>query len=117
MSAASESKAVPIAIREEVDARDGFHCRVCGEFLGKERRALHHIDFGGDAVGIGGRRRHAVDNLLTVGWLGKQDCHGVLHRNKRSLLPLAQQAAVTPGVTVLQLLRWRRQQRALEGSG
>lgn len=101
-----ETLEIPADIRAEVDERDGGHCRFCGRF--EEARALHHILYGGDYQGMGGRRRHAVENLITVGWFGSHDCHSIIHGNKRLWLPLALEVAQTPGVTMLQLKRWRR---------
>lgn len=102
-----ETLAIPASVRAEVDERDGGLCRFCGQFVGPQR-ALHHIAYGGDFQGMGGRRLHRPDNLLTVGWLFDHDCHSILHGNKNRWMELALQAAVTPGVTVLQLERWRR---------
>lgn len=104
---AQETLAIPAHIRSEVDERDAGICRFCGRFVG-EARALHHIRFGGDEVGMGGRRIHLVENLLTVGWMFDHDCHSILHSNKNLWLPFALEAAVTPGVTVLKLHRWSR---------
>lgn len=103
-----ETLAIPGALRDEVDERDQGMCRVCGRHAGQ--RALHHIRYGGDAQGMGGRRLHRLDNLVTVGWLFDHDCHTLVHRRKHLWLPVLAQAAVTPGVTALQLLRWRRRQ-------
>ena len=102
-----ETLAIPDSMRVEVDERDGGHCRVCGRYAG-EMRALHHIEYGGDYVGIGGRRRHHPDNLVTVGWLWEHDCHTIVHGNKRLWVPVLKQVVAMPGVTGLQLLRWQR---------
>ena len=98
-------------MRAEVDERDQGMCRFCGRFVG-EARALHHIVYGGSTVGMGGRRHHAVTNLLTVGWLFDHDCHSILHGNKRLWTPLALEAALHPGLTVLQLYRWGERRRS-----
>lgn len=103
----AETLAIPQRMRVEVDERDQGFCRVCGQFAG-ERRALHHIVYGGDAAGMGGRRLHSPDNLITVGWLFEHDCHSVVHSNKRLWVPLLQKAVATPGTTALQLMRWQR---------
>lgn len=116
--AARETLAIPEALRREVAERDQGICRFCGRFVG-ESGAVHHVDFGGDLVGMGGRRHHALENLLTVGWLPGHDCHlGMLHARKLLWQPYARLAARRPGVTILQLRRWdlaqqRRSQRAL----
>lgn len=106
-----ETLAIPARLRVAVDERDGQHCRVCGEYLG-ERRALHHIRYGGDTVGMGGRRHHAIDNLVTVGWLGARDCHSLVHGDKRLWVPILEVVVTRPGVTALQLLRWSRRRPA-----
>lgn len=100
-----ETLEIPEAIRAAVDARDRLFCRFCGRYEGA-RRALHHIAYGGDRQGMGGRRRHHLDNLLTVGWLFEADCHSIIHGDKGLWMPYALTAAVTPGVTMLQLRRW-----------
>ena len=73
--AVRESLSIPTDVRAVVDERDQHFCRVCGEYLGPDRRALHHIVYGGDDVGMGGRRVHNPDQIITVGWLPGQDCH------------------------------------------
>jgi 5-methylcytosine-specific restriction endonuclease McrA len=103
----SETLAIPAAMRREVDERDDGACRFCGRFVG-DARALHHIDYGGPSRGMGGRRLHRVDNLMSVGWLFGHDCHSILHGNKRLWQPLALEAVKSPGLTVLQLYRWRK---------
>jgi 5-methylcytosine-specific restriction endonuclease McrA len=109
----SETSAIPQSVRSQVDIRDKGICRFCGKFLGFNRRAIHHIRFGGDAQGMGGRRDHALDNLLTVCWLpGDNDCHGILHKDKPRWMELALEVAIRSGITVLQLERW--QKRALK---
>lgn len=109
-----ETLAIPAKMRAEVDERDQGYCRVCGRYVG-EARALHHIRFGGDVQGMGGRRLHRVDNLITVGWLFQHDCHSMIHADKGLWTPLAIQVAVNPGVTMLQLHRWARRRR--DGNG
>jgi hypothetical protein len=105
----SETRDIPAHVRNTVDARDGLRCRVCGKYLGPHRRALHHVFYGGDYQGIGGRRRHDVDNIITVCWLpGDNDCHQRLHSDKRTYQQAAARVAVEPAITVLQVLRWER---------
>lgn len=104
---AAESLAIPPSIRAQVDARDGLHCRVCGRFLG-ERRALHHIKYGGDERGVGGRRKHVVAEIVTVCWQpGDGDCHELVHGNKALWQPLLLAVVQRPGLTALQLRRWQ----------
>ena len=108
--AGKETLAIPAAMRATVDERDGQHCRVCGKWLG-EQRATHHIRYGGSRQGMGGRREHAVDNLITVCWMWGGNCHDLVHSDKGLCQPLLQQLIVTPGVTALQLRRWQRRQQ------
>lgn len=105
-NAQTETTQIPDAIRLEVDGRDQLRCRMCGKYLG-DRRALHHIMYGGDAQGMGGRRLHEAWNLITVCWLpGDNGCHNRIHSNKKLWQPVALAAAETPGVTMLQIARW-----------
>lgn len=110
---AEESLSIPTNVRNVIDERDGQRCRVCGKYLA-ERRAHHHIIYGGDARGFGGRRVHDPDEILTVCWLpgdplpGRQSCHDLVHSNKTLWQPLLLEVIHRPGVTALQLLRWRR---------
>ncbi len=100
---------IPAAVRKLIDERDKFFCRVCGIFCGKHRRAIHHCEFGGDARGMGGRRVHDPDKMLSVCWLpGDNNCHQRLHADKERWQVFALVAAVTPGVTVLALERASR---------
>lgn len=113
--AGDETLAIPQAVRDIVDERDGLHCRVCGRYLGGTR-ALHHIHFGGSRQGMGGRRDHDPSNLVTVCWMygpgkGLPPCHDLVHREKNTYMPLLEYVATHPGVTVLQLRRW--QERAI----
>jgi len=105
----AESLAIPDWLREEVDERDKNHCRFCGRY--DENRAIHHCEFGGDYTGMGGRRRHSLDNLISVGWTYGHDCHSIIHSNKTLWLPLTLQVAKRPGVTMLQLKRWSDRKR------
>lgn len=106
--AAGETLEIPASVRNAVDERDKGICKVCGTYLGPERRAIHHIRYGGDYVGMGGRRKHIPEEMITVGWLPGEDCHTLVHSNKGLWQPLLLVAAVTPGVTCFQLRRWQR---------
>lgn len=106
----NETLAIPQRIRDEVDERDGGYCRFCGQYAGAQR-ALHHIEYGGDRQGMGGRRRHDPSNLISVGWLFEHDCHSIIHGNKGLWLPIALEVAQRPGVTMLQIHRWLRRRR------
>jgi hypothetical protein len=109
--AGRETLAIPAALRAEVDDRDRLHCRVCGRWLG-DARALHHIHYGGDRQGMGGRREHSVGNLVTVCWMygaadGMPACHDLVHGSKALYVPLLEAVITHPGVTVLSLMRWQ----------
>lgn len=103
----AETLAIPKAAREAVDARDGGFCRMCGKFLG-QRRAIHHIFFGGDRQGMGGRRNHDVDNLVSLCWLpGDMGCHDRAHSRKTYWQPLLFAVTTSPRkMTATQLARW-----------
>jgi hypothetical protein len=111
--AVRETTGIPEAVRTAVDERDGKHCRVCGKYLG-ERRALHHIVYGGDDRGMGGRRIHNVEEILTVCWLpgdpgpGLRPCHDTVHASKRRWQPVLLEVARQRGITAIQLERWKR---------
>lgn len=108
--AKEESLAIPADVRRAVDARDNATCRVCGKFLG-DRRALHHVIYGGDDRGMGGRRVHSPAEIVTVCWLpGDGDCHQMVHSAKRTWQPLLLEVAQRSGITALQLKRWHRRQ-------
>lgn len=120
--AREESLAIPLNVRQAVDERDEGHCRVCGKFLG-ERRALHHIVYGGDARGMGGRRVHDPAEIVTVCWLpgdpapGMRPCHDLVHSNKRIWQPLLLSVAARKGVTAVQLQRWRERNNRRRSNG
>lgn len=108
-----ETLSIPADVRAAVDERDQKHCRVCGKYLG-DRRAHHHIIYGGDARGMGGRRVHNAEEIITVCWMpgdpapGMRSCHELVHSSKHIWQPLLLQVAATSGVTALQLRRWQR---------
>lgn len=101
---ASETKAIPPALRAEVLERDGHCCRVCGAWA--ENPALHHIEYRSE----GGL--HVIENLVTVHWMYDPRCHEVMHDNKRRWQPILQAIAMQPGVTAFQYARWVREQRS-----
>lgn len=104
-----ESLAIPPDVRAAVDERDGRTCRVCGRFLG-DRRALHHVVYGGDQRGMGGRRVHDPAEIVTVCWLpGDGNCHELVHSSKATWMPLLLLVAQRRSVTALQLRRWQQQ--------
>ena len=115
-----ETLAIPDDVRAAVDERDSGVCRVCGKYLG-DRRALHHIVYGGDHTGMGGRRQHDPDLILTVCWLpGDNDCHALVHSNKGLWMPLLLAVVQRRSLTALQLKRWSerdRRERTRPGTG
>ncbi len=105
-----ETLTIPQDIRNAVDQRDNLHCRVCGRFVG-DQRALHHIIYGGDDRGIGGRRVHNVDEIITVCWMWGRNCHELVHSDKKRWQPLLLATARRAGITAMQLERWVRHGR------
>lgn len=110
--ARNDAELIPPAIRLEVLERDLWACRVCGHFLG-ERAGIHHVMFGGDVRGMGGRRVHDPDEMVTICWLpgdparGLRSCHEVVHSSEKLVWQrLLLDAVRTPGVTARQLRRW-----------
>jgi hypothetical protein len=106
----SETLAIPERLRREVAMRDCGFCRMCGKYLG-DRTAIHHIFFGGDLQGMGGRRKHELDNLVSLCWLpGDNDCHQRAHSRKGFWQPHLHTAITTQhgNVTAFQLARWEQ---------
>lgn len=104
--AAKETLAIPERVRAICDDRDRQCCRVCGRWLG-EGRALHHIIFGGDARGTGGRRVHNPEEIVTVCWMWGGNCHDMVHHQKRVWQDLLLEVVRRRGVTAMQLKRWQ----------
>lgn len=102
----AETVGIPARLRAEVDQRDQGHCRMCGRHLGP-RRAIHHIYYGGDVQGMGGRRHHVLDNLVSLCWQpGDSGCHDRAHSAKTLWQPLLAAAITSPtNVTAFQLYR------------
>jgi len=105
MTGDEETLAIPKAMRLEVQERDGNHCRFCGRY--DENVCLHHVLYGGD-VGMGARRQHHPDNLISLGWSPWHNCHWLVHANKRLWQPIALKVVHQPGLTMLQLNRWEK---------
>jgi hypothetical protein len=107
----SEHLSIPDDMRAEVIYRDNGVCRVCGKHLG-ERIGIHHVLFGGDYVGMGGRRKHDPLAMVSICWLPgdplphQRSCHDLVHSQKDLWIPLLLQCAATEGLTALQLRRW-----------
>ena len=112
MSGGDETLEIPQRLRDAVDERDKGHCRMCGKFLGG-RRAIHHIFFGGDLQGIGGRRHHALENLVSLCYLpGDNNCHQRAHSNKTYWQGLLLAVITRQGnQTATQLSRWARRRK------
>lgn len=106
----SEALDIPAALRQAAWERDLSFCRVCGKFLG-ERAGLHHIHYGGDYTGMGGRRLHTLENVVTICWLpgdpgrGAIPCHSRVHAQKGLWVPLLEQVVQTTGLTAFELRR------------
>lgn len=111
--AEGETLAIPKALREAVDHRDAGFCRMCGKFLG-QRRAIHHIFFGGDLQGMGGRRLHELHNLVSLCWLPyDNDCHQRAHSSKGLWQPFLAAVTTHPTkITAVQLKRWHARRTA-----
>lgn len=101
---------IPGWVRSAVDERDGLVCRVCGRYQGVGRQ-IHHIEFGGDKVGMGGRRVHEVDALITT----CQRCHSWMH-DRKDRARFALMAIQTPGATALQVMRWEQRRSSVSPS-
>lgn len=116
-SGENETLDIPQHLRDAVDERDGGFCRMCGVFLG-ERRAIHHIFYGGDLQGMGGRRSHYLDNLVSLCWLpGDMGCHDRAHSRKTFWQPLLAAAVTRPDrITAFQLARWSTREKKNHGT-
>lgn len=108
-----ETLDIPQHLRDAVDERDGGFCRLCGKYLAG-RRAIHHIFYGGDLQGIGGRRSHYLDNLVSLCWLpGDSNCHQIAHSSKPMWQPLLAAVVTRPDrITALQLRRWTKREQS-----
>ena len=96
-----ETLSIPASVRAEVMGRDQNICRFCGSYA--EHPALHHVVYRSQ----GGK--HHPDNLISVHWMYSPRCHEKMHGSKARLWrPLGLQVVKTPGVTILQLMRWQQ---------
>lgn len=104
---AREDHDVTAIVRAEVIERDRQRCRVCGQFVAQP--ALHHVTY----------RAHGgsndPSNLVVIGWLPGHDCHLTLAHgpDARLFRELLTTCIDTPGVTALQLKRWRERRLRL----
>lgn len=102
MSSREQSLSIPMAIREQVLERDGGVCRLCG----RTNVIAHHIRYGGDEIGMGGRRFHSVGNIVSLGQHYEHQCHERVHAAKQLWTPLLIRVVEMPGVTAFALYRW-----------
>lgn len=79
-------------------------CRLCGQ---SKFPVAHHIRYGGDDTGMGGRRLHVVENIILLGQGFEHLCHNRVHGNKNLWQPyLLALVDLPPNVTGLMLRRW-----------
>ena len=99
------SNPIPQSVRDIIDERDKGFCRFCGTYLG-ELRSHHHCEFGGIYSGMGGKRIHDPDKMISVcnGLYGNQ-CHEKIHGNKALYLPYTLEVVKHPGKTIIQLMK------------
>lgn len=103
MSSREQSLAIPASIRAEVLERDGHVCRLCG----RTNVIAHHIRYGGDEIGMGGRRFHSVGNIVSLGQHYEHQCHDRVHAAKQLWTPLLIHVVnEMPGVTAFAVYRW-----------
>lgn len=90
---------------------------MCGMFLG-QRRAIHHIFYGGDLIGIGGKRSHQLDNLVSLCWLpGDNLCHQRAHTSKHIWQPLLAAVVAAEPMIRTTAMSLRRRQLREQGNG
>lgn len=87
---------IPAATRKLVLERDRNRCRWCGRTNGGLH--LHHIVYRS-----GGGGHHSPDILITL----CPQHHQLVHSDKRRYQPLLFELMGKPGVTGLQLVRWK----------
>lgn len=99
-----DSLEIPASARKAIYERDGGICRMCGIFCGPGWYDVHHIIFGGDQRGVGGRRIHNVDEMVSL----CRTCHSKAHARKLHWQPMLSLVVKRPGITAFQLARWQR---------
>lgn len=105
-----DSLDIPTSVRKEIFERDGGICRMCGTLPTWPTAEIHHIIYGGDQRGMGGRRVHNVDEMVSLCRL----CHLRAHNRKGYWQPILLRAVQCPGVTAFQIARWARARDAQE---
>lgn len=103
MSTDKEALEIPRQVRLEVLDRDGRACRMCGQ---TSSLVLHHLLYGGDLVGMGGRRSHDPEGIVTLGGAYEHQCHQHVHSQKSLWQPILLAVVHLPGVTGYGLRRW-----------
>ena len=114
MSSAKEALEIPESVRLHVLDRDYSRCRMCGR---TDLLVLHHIHYGGNVVGMGGRRKHDPENIITLGGFGKHDCHRLVHSNKGLWVPVLDVLTEHPVMTGLQITKWAREHVSTDALG
>lgn len=105
---ADDSLEIPASARKEIFERDGGICRMCGTLPTWPTVEIHHIIYGGDLRGMGGRRVHEVSEMVSL----CRPCHMRAHSRKLYWQPILLRAVQSPGVTAFQIARWTRAREA-----
>lgn len=96
---------IPAPIRAEVTERDQV-CRLCGQAV---HLICHHVMYGGDAQGMGGRRFHDAANIVLLGQGYEHQCHDRVHKVKGVWQPVMLALIELPRTyTGLQVMRYLR---------
>lgn len=88
---------IPTAVRKQVHDRDGHRCRWCGRT--NAGLHIHHINYRSAGGG------HEPENLISL----CVDHHQMVHTNKQVYPAMLNELLENgPGVTGLQVARWRK---------
>lgn len=96
----SDALQIPTAVRKQIDERDQMHCRLCGIY--DQYREVHHLIFGGAVRGMGGRRVHNPEEMVSL----CKRCHMRAHSEKSVWVKWLLLAIEQSGTTALQHRRW-----------